>query len=495
MGVLKKLASQSAWYGLSSILGRGLYFLLTPFYTRTFVNPQSFGIMSSLYAYMSFANVLYTYGLETSYFYFSEREDTKKVYNTALSSILITSLLFTVLLIAGSDIFANFIKLSTHPEYVLYVALILAFDALSAIPFALLRRQQRPRKFVAIKLSAIAINIGLNLFFLWLCPKWLVSSNETLRNFTSLIYNPTLGVEYVFIVNIFSSGLTLLLLYKEILQCSWKPNFKLLKSMLIYSAPLLVAGFAGMINETLDRIILSFMIHDPNEALRQQGIYGANYKISMLMSLYILTFRFAAEPFFFAKQKEANVREVYAYVMKYFVLGCTLIFLAVMLYLNIFKYFIGSDKNPVYWEGLHVVPILLLANLCLGVYINQSMWYKWSGQTKFGAWFSVFGAVITIVLNIILVPRIGYTGCAWTTLICYASMMMISYFFGRHYYPVNYDLKRILGYIFFAIGLVAVSKFIQGNFDLSFISSILFNTLLLILFVSIAWSFERPKKA
>lgn len=495
MSVLKKLASQSAWYGLSSIVGRALYFLLTPFYTRTFVDPQSYGIMSYLFAYMAFANVLYAYGLETSFFYFSEREDKKKVYNTALSSIALTSFLFTIVLIAGNGLFAGLMKLSEHPELIIYIAFILAFDALAVIPFALLRRQQRPRKFATIKLTGIVINIALNLFFLWLCPKMMVSSNESIQHFASIIYNPNRGVGYVFIVNIISSGLTLALLYKEVMQCSWKPNFELLKTMLIYSAPLMVAGFAGMINETLDRIILSYMINDSHEALRQQGIYGATYKLSMMMTMFIQTFRFAAEPFFFAKQKEDNVREVYAYVMKYFVLGCAFIFLIVMLYLDIFKYFIGSAKNPVYWEGLHVVPILLLANLCLGIYLHQSMWYKWSGQTKFGAWFSLMGAAITIVLNIILIPIMGYTGCAWTTLICYASMMTISYFIGRHYYPVNYDLKRIFSYLFLAIAIVVAGKWIHDTFKLTLMPSLLVNSLLLLVFASVAWIFERPKKA
>jgi O-antigen/teichoic acid export membrane protein len=386
-------------------------------------------------------------------------------------------------------------KLSDHPELVIYVAFILALDAVSIIPFALLRRQQRPKKFAIIKLAGIIVNIALNLFFLWLCPKMLVSTNDSIRDFATFIYNPNRGVGYVFIVNIISSGLTLVLLYKEVLQCSWKPNIALIKTMLIYAAPLMVAGFAGMINEALDRIILSYMIPDVHEALRQQGIYGATYKLSMMMTLFIQAFRFAAEPFFFAKQKEEDVRDVYAYVMKYFVLGCAFIFLVVMLYLDVFKFFIGSYSNPVYWEGLHVVPILLLANLCLGIYLNQSMWYKWSGQTKFGAWFSLFGAAITIVLNIILVPILGYTGCAWTTLACYASMMTLSYFFGRYYYPVNYDLKRIFGYLFFAILLVAASKLIHDSMNLSLTKALLVNTLLLLIFASAAWTFERPKKA
>lgn len=495
MSVLKKLASQSAWYGLSSIIGRALYFLLTPFYTRTFVDPQSYGIMSFLFAFIAFTNVLYTYGLETSFFYFSEREDKKKVYSTALSSITLTSMFFTIVLIAGNSWFAGLMKLADHPELVIYVAFILALDAISVIPFALLRRQQRPKKFAFIKLAGIIVNIALNLFFLWICPKMMVSANDNIRDFATFIYNPHIGVGYVFIVNVISSGLTLLLLYKEILLCTWKPNFALIRSMLIYAAPLMVAGFAGMINEALDRIILSYMIPDTHEALRQQGIYGATYKLSMMMTMFIQTFRFAAEPFFFAKQKEADVREVYAYVMKYFVLGCAFIFLIVMLYLDVFKFFIGSYNNPVYWEGLHVVPILLLANLCLGIYLNQSMWYKWSGQTKFGAWFSLFGAAITIVLNIILIPILGYTGCAWTTLICYAGMMALSYFYGRYYYPVNYDLKRIFGYLILAIALVTVSKLVHDKLNLSLIKTLLINTFFLLVFASTAWIFERPKKA
>lgn len=493
MSVLKKLASQSAWYGLSSIIGRGIATLLTPFYTRVFLQPGSFGIISYLYAYIAFANVLYTYGLETSYFYFTERHDKKTVYNTALSSITITTLLFTLILILGSNLFAGLIKLASQPQYIIYTALILAFEALSVIPFALLRKQERPRKFAVLKLSGILLNFALNIFFLWVCPLWLKGSNETLRNFAQLVFDPAKGPEYVFIANIISSALTLVFLYKEILQCNWKPSLAILKSMLVYSFPLMIAGFAGMINDMLDRIILSYVITDSHEALRQQGIYAANYKLSMLMMMFIQTFRFAAEPFFFAKQKEANVREVYAYVMKYFVLGCIGVFLIVMLYLDVFKYFIGDNNNPVYWEGLHVVPILLLANLCLGIYLNQSIWYKWSGQTRFGAYFSLAGAVITIALNLILIPILGYTGCAITTLVCYIFMMLASYFFGRHFYPVQYDLKRIFGYLLFAIVLVGASMLLHQV--VSWVLSVAINTLMLILFAAVAWTFERPKKA
>ncbi len=495
MSVLKKLASQTAWYGLSSIFGRVLNTLLTPLYTRVFLNPQSFGIISYLYAYIAFANVLYSFGLETSYFYFSEREDKKKVYNTAFAFIAVTTFFFTLILLLFDNVFAGLMKLAEHPEYVFYVAIILALEALSVIPFAMLRRQQRPRKFALIKLSAIVLNVGLNLFFLWLCPKMLQSSNDVLRSFANEVYDPGKGPAYVFIINIFSSAFTLLLLYKEILQCQWKIDVDLLKSMVAYSAPLMIAGFAGMINETLDRIILTYLIHDSKEALRQQGIYGANYKLSMLMSMFIQTFRFAAEPFFFAKQKESNVREVYAQVMKFFVIGCASVFLLVMLYLDIFKYFIGSDKNPVYWEGLHVVPILLLANLCLGIYIHQSMWYKWSGQTKFGAWFSMVGAVITIILNVILIPIMGYTGCAWATLICYATMMTLSYYFGKHYYPVPYNLKRIFSYLLLAILMVLISNLANKSLNSTLAVTMAVNTIVLLIFGAVVLIFERPKKA
>jgi len=493
VSVLKKLASQSAWYGLSSIIGRALFFLLTPFYTRTFVDVQSFGLMSYVYAYIAFANVLYSYGLETGFFFFSQRYQRQKVYGTAMSSILISTTLLTLLIIVFYQPIVQLMRLQMHPEFVWYAAAILALEVLSVIPFGLLRMQQKPRKFALIKLAGIVINIGLNLFFLWFCP--LAIQNQWLGiGLIESFYNPNIGVGYVFISNIISSGAILILLHAEIRQCKWQLDTQLLKQMLTYALPLLVAGLAGMINETIDRIILSYLITDTNEAMRQQGIYGAVYKLAMLMTMFVQAFRFAAEPYFFARQKDADVKQVYAYVVRYFVLGSALVFLIVMLYIDVFKYFIGSDSKNEYWEGLHVVPVLLLANLCLGVYLNISMWYKWSGQTKYGAWFSVGGALITLALNFLLIPKYGYTGCAYTTLICYGSMLLVSYIIGAKKYPVYYDLKSMLTYVIAAIALYACSLWFDNYAQPGLPLLLTFNSMLLSIYVAAIWYSERSKK-
>jgi O-antigen/teichoic acid export membrane protein len=307
LSVLKKLASQSAWYGLSSIIGRALFFLLTPFYTRTFVDAQSFGLMSYVYAYIAFANVIYTYGLETGFFYFSERHSGQKVYGNATSSIFISTTVFTILIIAFCQPIAQFMKLQQHPEFVWYAAAILALEALSVMPFALLRMQQKSRKFALIKLVGIAINIGLNLFFLWLCPL-ILAQQDVGAAWLHTIYSPDIGVGYVFIANIISSTAVLFMLQSEIRQCKWQLDLHLLKQMLVYALPLLVAGLAGMINETLDRIILSYVITDTNEALRQQGIYGAVYKLAMLMTMFVQAYRFAAEPYFFCPSERCRCK-------------------------------------------------------------------------------------------------------------------------------------------------------------------------------------------
>ena len=453
---IRQLASQTAIYGLSSIVGRFLNYLLVPLYTRVFLQAE-FGIYTQLYAYIAFAFVLFTYGMETAYFRFYEQEKSPKVASTALGSLLITTLVLTAILVLTSGSIAHTLQLVGHQDLIIFTALILGADALGAIPFAQLRSQNKPVKFAAIKLVNIGINIGINLFFLVLCPEILKSSSlASLHPLITSIYNPSFGIGYIFIANLAASGITLLLLYKELLYVRFGFDPALWKRMIRYASPLILVGLAGIVNEMLDRVLLKFLLHGtPEQNDAQIGIYGAAYKLSMLMSIFIQAYRYAAEPFFFAQASKTDARDIYAKTLKFFVIVGAIVFLGTLLYLDIIKYFLGRN----FYEGLHVVPILLMANLFLGIYYNLSIWYKLTDKTLLGAYVTVGGALVTIGLNIWLIPIMGYTGSAWATLACYAFMAFASYFFGMKYYPVHYPLGRIALYIVSACAFICCSGF------------------------------------
>lgn len=482
MTPLKKLVSQTAIYGLPTIVGRLLNYFLTPLYTYLF-SPAEFGDVTSAYAYVSFLLVFLTYGMETSLFRFSQTEiEKEKVYSTAMTSIFVSSFIFVILTSFFSSNISETLNFSGHPEYIIWFALILGCDAFSAIPFAKLREQNRAKRFAIIRSLNIAINIGLNLFFLWFCKGVHDAQQSIFKPFVDMVYIPTIGIGYIFISNLVASIITMLLLSPEIFSVKWNVDTTLWKKMMKYSLPLLVAGLAGMTNETLDRVLIPLLL--PEEiAKSQNGIYGACYKIAILMTIFIQAFRFAAEPFFFSHSKEKDSKKTYADIMKYFVIICSVIFLGTMMNMQWIQYFVGEKFR----EGLDVVPILLLANLFLGIFINQSIWYKLTGQTGYGAMLTIFGALITISLNIYWIPRIGYVGSAWATLICYASMMVASYFLGNKHYPVNYDLKRILGCLGLSVTLYFISVFVRTE---SIIINLFFNNLMLLVFVAIVWKME-----
>jgi O-antigen/teichoic acid export membrane protein len=424
---LRALAGQTAIYGLSSIVGRLLNYLLVPLYTRVF-SPAEYGVVSEFYAYATFLMVIYSYGMETAFFHFVNRKQRhENVYGNAQFLLLCTTALFTLLLLLFSSPLSQAMGYANHPEYLRWFAWILAFDTLTTLPFARLRQQNRALRFALVKLAGIAVNIGLTLWFLWYLPS------------VQAVPVSDDGASYVFMANLVSSGVMLLLLLPQ-----WKalrPEFDsaLLREMLLYALPLMVAGFAGMINETLDRAVLKYLLPAGTNALGELGIYSACYKLSILMTLFVQTFRYAAEPFYFSQQHKENSGALFARVMNYFVLIGCVIFLGVLFYLDIIRFFIGEA----YHSGLHVVPVLLAANLCLGIYLNLSVWYKLSGKTAYGAWLSVVGAMITLSFNLWLVPIMGYTGAAWATLACYASMMVLSWLKGQTVYPIPYSLRRL----------------------------------------------------
>ena len=446
MNPIKKLLGQTAIYGLSSIVGRFLNYLLTPLHTDQFTTDQ-YGIITEMYAYVAFLVVLLTYGMETAYFRFSSKHEGSKtsVFSTALISLTITSFGFIAWAWAFQQPIANWLQYPNNSEYVLWFAIIVGLDALGSIPLAKLRQQNKAFHFAGVNLLNVAVNIGLNVYFIGYCMTMHKAGNTNwLMEHT---FNPEIGVGYVFISNLIASIFKFLVLVPTMLKGHGKLQQKILKEMLWFGIPLLLAGLAGIINETLDRILLKRLLFDSfgeKATLSQLGIYGANYKISIIITLFIQAFRYAAEPFFFAQQKDKNAKNIYAKVMNYFVAVVAFIFLGVMFNIEYIKYFI---PNSAYWEGLKVVPTLLFANIFLGIYYNQSIWYKLTDKTMYGALIAVFGAFITLVMNYVLIPRIGYVGSAYTTLACYFSMVLFSYFLGQKYFPIAYDLKKIIGYL------------------------------------------------
>ena len=419
MNPLKKLLKQTAIYGLSSVVGRLLNYLLVPLYTRFFL-PEEYGVVTELYAYVAFLVVILTYGIETAFFRFSQREKNNRVvYSTSLISLLVTSIFFVIILFSFSENISSAIGYPSNQEYIKWFALIIGLDAISSISFAKLRALNKATRFALIRLVNIFVNIGLNLFFIIYCP-YVIENNLQSLNFVNSVYSSEIGVGYIFIANLISSFITILMLFPEMINSVWIFDKKLWRKMMIYASPLLIAGLAGMTNETIDRILLKYLLPENINSAREIGLYGAFYKLSVIMILFIQTFRFAAEPFFFAQERNANSKKVYADVMKFFIIVISFIFLIVTTFYNFFIGFLGSEYHDD--RGFVVVSILLLANFFLGIYYNLSIWYKLTEKTIFGAYLSFFGAIITIALNFILIPTIGFIGSAIATLVCYFLM-------------------------------------------------------------------------
>lgn len=439
--VFKRLAGQTAVYGLSNIVGRLLNYFLVPLYTHLFTQAQ-YGTVTEFYAYSSFLFVVFTYGMETAYFRFATvREDKREVFDTSIVSLWVSSIVLCVLLFIFAQPLSSYLGYADKTYYIKWFAIIMAADALSAIPFARLRLENKPMKYVLFKMLNIGFTIGLNLFLLLYLPQ---------STFFKQVFNIDYREGFVFLANLLGSLVTFAVFLPYIFKFKYRFNGNLLREQLTYAFPLIFVGLAGMVNETLDRALLKKLLPFSEQVnLAQTGIYGACYKLSILMTLFVQAYRMAAEPFFFTESKEKNAKEVYAVTMNYFIAVCAFIFIGVMTNMEWLKFFI--DKK--FHEGLFIVPILLMANMCLGIYYNLSIWYKLSDRTMMGAYVSIVGAIITIALNIYWIPRIGYAGSAWATFICYASMMVISYLLGQKYYPVNYNIIKYCLYTVLAIAI------------------------------------------
>ena len=447
---IKQLFGQTAVYGLGIVLPRLLnYLLLTPFYTRVFER-ATYGIVTELYAYVVFLLVILTYGMETGYFrYASNSEQKEKVYTTVLSSLFISSVLFVGLVWIWVRPISSVLGYSQHPEYIKWLTAIVAIDAFTTIPFARIRLYNKPLKYALIRIVEVSINIGLNLFFLHYCP------HHTDAQWIQSVYNEQIGVGYVLISNLIASSIKLLILIPDILA-AFRSVFELslFRKIFSYSYPLLIAGLAGTINEALDRILLKHLIPLDQNPMEQLGIYGANYKLAVLMTLFVQMFKYAAEPFFFSKSEEKDAKKLYADVMLFFVVAGLFIFLLVILYLNYFILFIGSDFR----EGVNIVPVVLLANLVMGIFFNLSIWYKLTNKTRYGAVLVIMGALITVIINTLFIPRYGYVASAWAHLICYTTMVIVSYAWSRKHYAIPYQTGRILAYIGLALAIYVFNE-------------------------------------
>lgn len=497
MSALKKLAGQTAIYGASSILARLLNFLLTPFYVKVF-SPDQFGIITELYAYVAFLIVFLTFGMETAFFRYSTKEgiDKEDAYRNSLYSVSVVAGGFVLIAILFSQSIANWLVYPDHNEYVIWFALIVGLDALASIPLAKLRKEEKAKQFALINIANVAINIGLNLYFLWYCKGSIQSGYSNWL--IDLTYNPEIGVGYVFIANLIASTCKFLMLGAQ-LKYRGKFDWGLWKEMFKYAYPMLFVGLAFIINEMLDRMMLKPILTDAymddgmtfqdanEEAQTQLGIYGGNYKIAMIISMFLQAYRYAAEPFFFNQEKEKNSKSTYSKIMNYFVIIVALMFLAISMNLQVVKHF---TPNSLYWQGLIVVPILLGANVLLGIYTNQSIWYKLSHKTQYGAMISIIGAVITITLNLIFIPIYGYIAAAWATFICYGVMVLISYVMGQRFYPIQYNLRKIGLHLFLAFGLFLIRWRIDENAGFN-VLQFLHNNALIVAYLAIVLFLDK----
>ena len=480
MASLKKLLSDSVVYGLSSIVGRFLNYLLVPVYTyHISAASGGYGVVTNVYAYTALLAVILTFGMETTFFYYANREgvDRRKVFCTALSAVGSVAAVFLLLVMLFIGPVSAFMGYSDHPEYIRAMAIVVAIDAFQALLFARLRRDGRPWKFFALKMAFIILSMGLNLFIFLVAPHW---SHLSWMSW----YDEADNVKYIFYINLFCTAIVTLGFFKELKDFRLSDfSVPLLKQMLKYTWPLLLLGIVGNFNQTADKILLPWLL--PGEEGRVQlGIYGACVKIAMLMALITQAFRYAYEPFVFGGQRDKNSKETQAQATKYFIMFTLLAFLAVMCYIELFQHFVGPD----YREALPAIPIVMMAEILMGIYFNLSFWYKLTGQTWWGAVMSTIGCVVLVAVNIIFVPKVGYMACAWGGLAGYGVCVLLSYFIGQKKYPVPYPVGTILGYMALALLLYAATVWVHPT---SIWLRLGWNTLMLLVYVAAVLYGER----
>lgn len=445
MSGIKKLAGQTLWYGIPTIASRFLGYLMNLSLPLLFAQPATTADLTQVYAIIPFLNVLFTYGLETAYFRFSQDTDKKKLYNTLSVSLIASSIFFTTLLFVFKENIAGWANLEEHPEYITWMAIIIFFDAISTLAFAKLRQENRPKRYAFARISGVLINVLVVILFLAVIPRYV---KENPNSFLDAIYNKNTGIGYYLIGNICGTILTFFLLRKEFFQIRFQFDTELWRRIMHYAYPLVIVGMGGMVNDMLSRLIYQHVVDLPVEQAKHElGIFGNIYRLAVLITIMIQAFRMAAEPFFFNRSKDEDAPRTYARVMKFFVIASCFMFLFISLYIDVFRWFFIAINKTAWVEGLGIVPLLALGNVFLGIYYNLSIWYKLKNKNMLGALITLSGAIITIVLNILLIPKFHYLGAAIATFSCYLFMMVVSYLLGQKYYPVPYARKKLIAYL------------------------------------------------
>ncbi len=493
MSGIKKLAGQTLWYGIPTIASRFLGYLMNmalPFFIAL---PEKTADLVQVYTIIPFLNVLYAYGLETAYFRFSQTHDKQKLYNTLSLSLLYSSILFTIILLLCKNSLVDAADLNNHPDYLLWMIAIIAVDNLNTLPFAKLRQENRPKRYAFARVAGILINVFVVILFLGIIPSVLRSNPDS---FLRHIYNKDMGIGYYLLGNLCGSLFTLLILFKEIKQVRFNFDTKLWKEVMRYSAPLIIVGLGGMVNDVLSRLIYRHVVDLPQQqADHELGIFANIFRLALLITIMIQAFRMAAEPFFFNKSKDENAQKTYARVMKFFVIACCFMFLFIGLFLDAFRWIFITFANRRWVEGMEVVPLLALGNIFLGIYYNLSVWYKLTHKNIYGAFITIAGAIITIVLNIVLIPKLHYTGAAIATFSCYLFMMLSSYLLGQKYYPVPYAVKKLLAYLTLVVLIYLIHLGLVNLVSESLIFSLSSGMVLFILFTWFVAKIEAKELA
>jgi len=483
---IKKLAGQTLWYGIPTIASRFLGYLMNmalPFFVAL---PEKTADLVQVYTIIPFLNVLYAYGLETAYFRFSQTHDKEKLYNTLSLSLLFSSIFFTIILLLCKDSLVIAADLNNHPDYIIWMIAIIAIDNLNTLPFAKLRQENRPRRYAFARLAGILINVLVVILFIGVIPGILRSNPDS---FLRHIYDKDMGIGYYLLGNLCGSLFTLLVLFKEIKQVRFQFDPVLWKQVMRYSAPLIIVGLGGMINDVLSRLIYRHVVDLPQQqADHELGIFANIFRIALLITIMIQAFRMAAEPFFFNQSKNENAQRTYARVMKFFVIACCFMFLFIGLFLDVFRWIFITFANPRWAEGMEVVPLLALGNIFLGIYYNLSVWYKLTNKNMYGAVITIAGAAITIGLNILLIPILHYTGAAIATFSCYLFMMLCSYVLGQKFYAVPYAVKKLVAYLTLVVFIyllhLGLVKFVSSSLAFSISAG-------MVLFIFFTWFVAR----
>ncbi len=487
---IKKLAGQTMWYGVPTIASRFLGYLLNMALPFIFRQPSKTADLTQVYAIIPFLNILYTYGVETAYFRFSQDRNRKHLYNILSVSIFCTTLLFTAVLLYFQSSIADVAGLNQRPEFITWMCWIILFDTLSTLPFARLRQENRPRKYAFVRIAGIMVTITVVVLFMGIIPAYLQNHPYSILHF---VYSPKINIGYYLVGNLCGSIVTFLLLWNEIKEIRFEFDKKLWKEIMHYSYPLIIVGLGGMVNDMLSRLVYQHVVHLPVEQAKHElGIFANIYRLAVLITIMIQAFRMAAEPFFFNRSGEEDAPRTYARVMKFFVIACCFMFLLIGLYLDGLKWII-TLRSKAWGEGIYIVPILALGNIFLGIYYNLSIWYKLTNKNLYGAYITIAGAVITIVLNVLLIPSLHYLGAAIANFCCYSFMMIVSYKMGQKYYPVPYVTKKLLAYLVMVVLLVLIHRFFAGYIYPHLWFSLAFGTILLSLFTFFIVKVERKE--